>query len=413
MDNISKGLELSNRNVKYFFIAIVILLIGISWLEIIDHHSAKYVDASLTQATIAFAIARAFNGIISVFKEVSVTVPLIGLELAIGQLLDPVNDLVEQFSSLMKMALGSLIIQKILLEIVANNFFKVIFTLSGVMLALVVYFDKLRLINVFFKSFVFLAMLRFLVALTVLFYAAVDKAFVESKTEQEMAFLETYPLELESFTDDTAVSEELRAALTLDLQNIQQDVALKEEQIQQIDNNIVQLDELFLSLETDLQNVNAEIGTFQRLNIMSRDERVVQLNEAMSSNRTQKRALETERRDLVRELNNANRTIVDIENALEGKSTGLFGSISSGFTSMTSGLSNFREKVSQYIENIQQAIPSFINLMALFFFKTMILPLLFLFVFLKGFKMIWGINMCDAITSGVEDLKSEIKGSKA
>lgn len=39
MDNITKGLELSNRNVKYFFIAVVILLIGISWLEIIDHHS--------------------------------------------------------------------------------------------------------------------------------------------------------------------------------------------------------------------------------------------------------------------------------------------------------------------------------------------------------------------------------------
>ncbi|RAU19360.1 hypothetical protein DN062_03625 [Nitrincola tibetensis] len=413
MENITKALELNNRNVKYFFIAVVILLIGISWLEIIDHHSAKYVDASLSQAAIAFGIARAFNGIISVFKEVSVTVPLIGLELAIGQLLDPVNDLVEQFSSLMKMALGSLIIQKILLEIVANNFFKVIFTLSGVMLVLVVYFDKLRLINVFFKSFVFLAMLRFLVALTVLFYAAVDKAFVESKTEQEMAFLETYPLDLESFTDDSSVSEELRAALTLDLENLQKDVILKEEQVLQIDNKVVQLDMSILLLEADLQRVKDEKGMIDTLRPWNRDERVIVLNQEIGSAKNQKRLLERERRDLVRELNNANKTIIDIENALQGKSTGLFSSISGGFTSMTSGLSNFREKVSQYIENIQQAIPSFINLMALFFFKAMILPLLFLFVFLKGFKMIWGINMRDVITSGVEELRSEIKGSKS
>ena len=413
MENITKELELSSRNVKYFFIAVVILLIGISWLEIIDHHSAKYVDASLSQAAIAFGIARAFNGIISVFKEVSVTVPLVGLELAIGQLLDPVNDLVEQFSSLMKMALGSLIIQKILLEIVANNFFKVIFTLSGVMLAFVVYFDKLRLINVFFKSFVFLAMLRFLVALTVLFYAAVDKAFVESKTEKEMAFLETYPLDLESFTDDSAVSEELRAALTKDLNLIEEDIISKKQDLKEIDIKVSQLDEFLEGLQSELEKVNSEIGAMQRLNPMNRDERVVELNEKISIARGEKRSLETERRDLVRELNNANQAVIDIENALEGKSTGLFSSISSGLSSMTSGVTNFREKVSQYIENIQQAIPSFINLMALFFFKTMILPLLFLFVFLKGFKMIWGINMRDAIASGVEELRSEIKGSKS
>lgn len=92
------------------------LVLG-AWLAPLDAPAQAQVDAGLKRALISFASARALNGVISVAQGTEMSVqPLgVGVTLAPGQLLDPVNDLVEQFANLMLMASVAFGVQKVLL----------------------------------------------------------------------------------------------------------------------------------------------------------------------------------------------------------------------------------------------------------------------------------------------------------
>lgn len=74
-----------------------------AWLAPMDASASAQAEAGLKRALATFAAARALNAAISVVKgtELAATPAGIGVTLAPGQVLDPVDDLVEQFSSLM------------------------------------------------------------------------------------------------------------------------------------------------------------------------------------------------------------------------------------------------------------------------------------------------------------------------
>ncbi len=76
----------------------------------------------MKRALVSFATARALNAVISVAQgtEVAVEPAGVGVVLTPGQLLDPVNDLVEQFANLMLAASVAFGIQKLLISIGAN-----------------------------------------------------------------------------------------------------------------------------------------------------------------------------------------------------------------------------------------------------------------------------------------------------
>ena len=85
----------------------------------VDSKATEYVDASLIRASAAFLLARSLNGIISVFQESEIQLEPggVGVSVALGQALDPINDLIERFSWVMLASLTSLGIQKILIQV--------------------------------------------------------------------------------------------------------------------------------------------------------------------------------------------------------------------------------------------------------------------------------------------------------
>lgn len=84
-----------------------------------EHYAEERLHAALGRALAAFALGRSLDGLISVAQgtEVAIEPAGVGVTLAPGQILDPVNDLVEQFSSLMLVASASLGVQELLLGI--------------------------------------------------------------------------------------------------------------------------------------------------------------------------------------------------------------------------------------------------------------------------------------------------------
>lgn len=105
--------------IRNFVTVLLAALVACAWLAPMDPPALQKVDAGLQRALVSFATARALNGVISVAQgtELSLQPAGVGATFAPGQLLDPVNDLVERFSDLMLGASVLFGVQKVLLGV--------------------------------------------------------------------------------------------------------------------------------------------------------------------------------------------------------------------------------------------------------------------------------------------------------
>lgn len=111
----------SSKIGRVLAIILVAAAVACSWLPSIQNLADEQVDASLKRALVAFAAAKTLNAVISVVQGTEVSAQFgVGTTLTPGQLLDPINDLVEQFASLMLTASVAFGVQKALLAIGAH-----------------------------------------------------------------------------------------------------------------------------------------------------------------------------------------------------------------------------------------------------------------------------------------------------
>ena len=148
--------------------AVVVLALG-SWFSVLDSTADQQVDAGLKRALVSFAAARALNAVISVAQgtEVAVEPGGVGVVLTPGEALDPINDLVEQFSNLMLLASVSFGVQKVLLSV--GIYWVVALLLSATALMWVLLRLRRRVAPAWLsRLLVILLMVRFAVPLSVI-----------------------------------------------------------------------------------------------------------------------------------------------------------------------------------------------------------------------------------------------------
>ncbi len=104
---------------KLKILALLILVVLCTWFSPLDLPATERVDEGLKRALVSFASARTLNAVISMAQgtETAVQPFGVGINLAPGQLLDPINDLVENFSDLMLAASVAFGIQKLLISV--------------------------------------------------------------------------------------------------------------------------------------------------------------------------------------------------------------------------------------------------------------------------------------------------------
>ncbi len=104
---------------RYLPLLLLLGLLACAWFKPLDEAAAPQLEAGLKRALVSFAAARTLNAVISVAQgtEVAASPGGIGLTFAPGQALDPINDLVEQFASLMLAASVAFGLQLMLIKL--------------------------------------------------------------------------------------------------------------------------------------------------------------------------------------------------------------------------------------------------------------------------------------------------------
>ena len=106
---------------KWLLSLLLLLAAVLSVTPFMDQRAAKDYEQLFQRAFVTFALARTINGVISVVQgtEVALQPAGVGVTLTPGEILDPVNDLVERFSWIMMGATISLGVQNVLLDVSA------------------------------------------------------------------------------------------------------------------------------------------------------------------------------------------------------------------------------------------------------------------------------------------------------
>jgi len=170
----------------------VIVTSIIALLPVTDDLGRAHVDTAFKRALAAAAIARGLNGVISVAQgtELGIQPAGVGVNFSPGEILDPINDLVERFSWIMLLASSSLGVQKILLEM--SEWQGLLFAVALVALLLIAshfFSNSARAKAVLGRLFLLLLLLRFMMPLIALANDFVYRTFLESNYIESSAAL--------------------------------------------------------------------------------------------------------------------------------------------------------------------------------------------------------------------------------
>jgi hypothetical protein len=201
---------------------------------VIDGISAEQADKALKRALVTFAVARTLNGVISVAQgtEVAVEPAGVGVTMTVGEVLDPVNDLVERFSGVMLVAASSIGLQILLLNITGWWGVTALLVLSALAALAALWWpgaltDKRRALAL--QVFLIALLVRFAVPAVILATNLVFDVFLEPQQAAATAALESTQSEIEQLNEEQATEpagdqswmERLGSAIDESLQSMQ------------------------------------------------------------------------------------------------------------------------------------------------------------------------------------------------
>ena len=235
-------------------------LIALSFHGELDRFAQGEVADTTGQSMGIYVVSRAINGLVSVLQTSQIKVPLLA-SAEVGQMLDPINDAVERLSSVLVWAVGSLFVQRILLEIVASSVFKWFLCSIGAamtVLLLLIEWNRFRLgcrqilsvsdstLELFrdrlVTLFVVLAIARFIVPAFIALSFLVSQMFLESgigKNTEQLSLLRTQVSDIAtSPTPDAGRLEEEKAGIKAKMKTLQASNAAAREEIERLDDQI-------------------------------------------------------------------------------------------------------------------------------------------------------------------------------
>jgi hypothetical protein len=180
-------------------------VVAVSWSQILDRTALTETRETWQRALAAFAVARALNGVISVAQgtELALQPVGVGVTLTVGEVLDPLNDLVENFAWLALLASVSLGTQMLLAEAVGNAWMNGLLTVAaGAYLAALWWPGASSIRITLMRTLTLVVFARFLFALITLATAWVDNAVLAERQEAAMSRIEVTQAHIEELQEN-------------------------------------------------------------------------------------------------------------------------------------------------------------------------------------------------------------------
>ncbi|MBT8039229.1 MAG: hypothetical protein KJN78_03210 [Gammaproteobacteria bacterium] len=199
----------NGRRREWWLLVLLVALVALSSFSPIDRIAEREYEGLFQRALVTFALARTLNGVISAVQgtELALQPAGVGVTLTPGEVLDPVNDLIERFSWIMLGATLSLGVQQVLLDV--GQWWGIKLMVALMALAWLGFrwhrrrrdpASEERLETFLLRSLLLLLFLRFAVPIAMIANEAVYELFLDDRYQESTRVIESAGDELEKAT---------------------------------------------------------------------------------------------------------------------------------------------------------------------------------------------------------------------
>lgn len=246
----------------FLMLTVICILTTLAWSGQFDTLTGNYVDQALVGAGVIYATARGINALVSVLQGTELDVVM--LTFTIGEMLDPINDLIERFSGIMLIALGSLAMQKILLGVVSHSIFNLLITILALCTGVALVTKNEWFYRVLLRSFIIVAFFRFSLGLVVLANNQVDIYFLDQDDEQRHVAMQNFEGELRQLSTMAGInrpSEELVDATVEQIASLERTQMSEKASLDQRQNELKQAEQQLNEL-LEVRPLNKKLNPF-------------------------------------------------------------------------------------------------------------------------------------------------------
>jgi hypothetical protein len=221
------------KRARWMLTGLAIVAIAGALTGVVDEQGAAYGERAFKRALVTFAVSRTLNGVISVAQgtEIAVEPGGVGVNFTVGQVLDPVNDLVERFSAVMLVATTSLGMQNVLLRMTSWWGLNLLLGVVAALAVCLVWWPGRKteqLAKWVMNIFLGLVFARFVVPVLIIGSGLVFDTFLAAEQDAATRALETTSQEIEAYNqqppaavvEDPSVLERLTTMLGESLESI-------------------------------------------------------------------------------------------------------------------------------------------------------------------------------------------------
>ncbi|WP_163931277.1 hypothetical protein [Paraferrimonas sp. SM1919] len=188
--------------------ALIMALIGT-----VDAFAVAQIDKSLVNAGVSFAAARLLDAALTTVQSLEGSIGVASIQ--IGQLLNPIVDIINNFADIMALAFASLTLQRILALLFSSDVGNALLVISSVALLACLWITKLSAyINAAWTQFKIVFLLRFGLALALLLTSAINHYALDEQINNNAHAVDALTLQADgitagiSVTTDTSTEDE-------------------------------------------------------------------------------------------------------------------------------------------------------------------------------------------------------------
>jgi hypothetical protein len=338
---------------------LIIALLTISWWGAVDNLAAYVNGESIKDAAIIYGVARSINGVISLIQSAELGA-IVG-SIHPGELLDPINDLIERFSSVMAWSLSSLVLQKILLSVFSSHSFKIIFTICCALMLFCRWLTVPKHVSTrAWSIFLVIASLRFSIAIVCALTAAVDQSFIQKIEQTSLKTVQVFNSDISvGINEVAAIDEDINQELTelkLRVDKVNKQVEVKNADIAALEEKLVKL---------------PKRSVWDKVKFKKKSEVSKAIENQINNNEIEIKRLQTQLTTLEAQLDCA------VTKQAGGSCEGSLSKLKRLFSA---------EKISEISEKVNQTINDLITVLVTLVLTTIILPLSFLYLFYRLFR---------------------------
>ena len=357
--------------IKLWLLSIcTLMLLILAWTNVVDTAAIEYVDNSLIDAGLILATARGINALISVLQGTEIDAFFVTV--TIGELLDPINDLIERFSAIMLGALGVLIVLKLMLEIVGHDAFNIL--LSGVAVVAIgaLALNKRDLYQICAKLLFITIILRFGLSFVAFATEIVDETFLIDQGKAQHQTMKSYRDNLEELERTAGANPRFEKQI----ETLNDEIYVLNESMLERKKSVDDLKKELQGEETELKMLCSPVPILVCNTVVLPDKKKNRFKDLTIEIETLKNLIESTQPTLEEseaKLKIFNEKLECLQKKASGETCGIWDKIKKA------SKIDFRSKLNQLEQDTDTFAKNTINLLASLVFKSILLPIGFLF----------------------------------